>query len=97
MVLPLRRFLDLCRHRCFSRVLFPPDPRVMRGLDVLRVHDALMQDASHREIGEAVYGEAKVAREWGRPSDFLRSRVRRLVHGAREMAAGGYRNLLLRR
>src|SRR3546814_2023745 len=35
-LLPLRRFLDLCRHRRFARSLFPRDPRIDRGIEMLR-------------------------------------------------------------
>lgn len=96
MMLPLRRFLDLCRHRRFTNSLFPRDPFVSRGIEVLRVHDALARQISQREIGEAVFGGEKVARDWNGRSDYLRSRIRRLVREARAMAAGGYRLLLQR-
>lgn len=95
-LLPLRRFLDLCLHRRFARSLFPRDPRIDRWIDMLRVHDALGESASQREIGEALFGDERVRRDWSEGSDSLRSRVRRLVRDARAMARGGYR-LLMRR
>lgn len=95
-MLPLRRFLHLCRTQRFARSLFPPDPRGARLVDMLRVHDALGHGASHREIGAALFGEARVAQDWAGPSDSLRSRVRRLVREARAMARGGYRQLMRR-
>jgi hypothetical protein len=95
-LLPLRRFLDLCLHRRFARSLFPHDPRIDRWIDMLRVHDALGESASQREIGEALFGDERVRRDWSEGSDSLRSRVRRLVRDARAMARGGYR-LLMRR
>lgn len=96
-LLPLRRFLDLCRHRRFARSLFPRDPRIDRGIDILRVHDAIGQGASQREIGAALFGDERVRRDWGGDSDSLRSRVRRLVHDAHAMARGGYRQLMRRK
>jgi len=93
-LLSLRRLLDLCRHRRFARSLFPRDPRIDRGIDMLRVHDALAGGASQRDIGAALFGEDRVARDWNGVSDSLRSRVRRLVRDARLMARGGYRQLL---
>jgi hypothetical protein len=93
-VLPLRRLLHLVRHRRFAHTLFPRDPRMARWLTVLRVHDALMDGASQREIGAALYGEARIERDWQGPSDSLRSRVRRLVGEARTMTQGAYRQLL---
>ncbi len=62
-LVPLRRFLDLCRHRRFSRSLFPRDPGIDRGIAMLRVHDALAEGASQREIGVALFGEERVARD----------------------------------
>lgn len=96
-LLPLRRLLDLCRHRRFARSLFPRDPRIDRGIELLRVHDALGEGASQREIGAMLFGEERAAHEWSGASDSLRSRVRRLVREARDMARGGYRQLLRRR
>lgn len=96
-LLPLRRLLDLCRHRRFARSLFPRDPRIDRWIDVLRVHDALSDGASQREIGTALFGHERVRRDWSDGSDSLRSRVRRLVREARDMARGGYRQLMRRK
>jgi hypothetical protein len=95
-LLPLRRFLYLCRHRRFAAALFPADRQIARGLAVLRVHDALADGASQRDIARALFGAERVLPGWEGESDSLRSRVRRLVAEARAMAAGGYR-LLLRR
>jgi hypothetical protein len=96
-LLPLRRFLDLCRHRRFARSLFPRDPWIDRGIAMLRVHDAIREGASQREIGAALFGGERIERDWAEPSDSLRSRVRRLVREARAMARGGYRQLMRRR
>lgn len=95
-LLPLRRLLDLCRHRRFARSLFPRDARIDRGIEMLRVHDALGDGASQREIGAMLFGEERAAHEWGGTSDSLRSRVRRLAGEARAMAQGGYRRLMHR-
>ena len=96
-LLPMRRLLDLCRHRRFARSLYPRDPRIDRGIELLRVHDALEDGASQREIGAMLFGEERTAHEWRGASDSLRSRVRRLVREARDMARGGYRQLMRRR
>lgn len=93
---PLRRFLTLCQHRRFGLSLFPREPQTRRWIDMLRVHDAVADRASQREIAGVLFGEERVAGAWNGTSDSLRSRVRRLVRDARSMAAGGYR-LLLRR
>lgn len=93
-MLPLRRFLHLCRHRRFSRSLFPADALVPRGIALLRVHDALTASASQREIARTVFGDTRAERDWDHPSESLRSFVRRLVVDARAMARGGYRRLM---
>lgn len=96
-VLSLRRLLDLCRHRRFARTLYPRDPGIERLIDMLRVHDAVRDGASQREIGAALFGDERVARDWSGESDSLRSRVRRLAREARDMARGGYRQLMRRK
>lgn len=93
-ILPLRRFLELCRRGRFARTLFPRDPRIERWLTVLRVHDALVAGASQREIGAALFSEDQIVFDWSDSNDSLRSRVRRLARDARIMARGGYRRLL---
>ncbi|WP_443020042.1 DNA -binding domain-containing protein [Sphingobium sp. Cam5-1] len=95
-ILPLRRLLHLYRHRHFARTLFPHDPWVDRGIRLLRVHDALADGASQREIGAVLFGEARVTEDWNDRSDSLRSRIRRLVREAKALAQGGYRDLMRR-
>ncbi|CAN5135759.1 hypothetical protein BH09PSE3_BH09PSE3_15220 [soil metagenome] len=93
-LLPLSRLLHLCRHGRFAASLFPADARVPRGLVLLRVHDALVQEASQRDIAVTLFGDAQVDLDWSYRSDALRSRMRRLVADARAMARGGYRALM---
>ena len=93
-IVPLRRLLDLSRRRRFTRSLYPSDPRVDRWLMALRVHDALRAGASQSEIARVLFGGDPDDDRFGRHSDSLRSRVRRLVREARALAAGGYRLLL---
>ena len=93
-VLSLRRFLHLCRHDRFAPSFFPVDPRIARGLVSLRVHDALQDGASHRDIAAALFGAHRIALEWRGASESLRSRIRRFVRDARWLATGGYRTLL---
>lgn len=93
VMLPLQRFLHLCRHRTFARSLFLPDLRMPRWIALLRVHDAIAAGASQREIAEVLFGKA-AAKDWRGASESWRYRMRRLVGDARRMAAGGYRALL---
>lgn len=93
-ILPLRRLLELVRCRRFARSLFPEDRRIDRWLLLLRVHDALADGASQREIACALFGAERVQAEWSGASDSMRSRTRRLVRDARQMAQGGYRGIM---
>lgn len=95
-VLPLRRFLALTRHQRFMATLFPPEPRIDRHIDMLRVHDALEAGASQREIAEALFGRERAGSSRNGATDALRSRVRRLVADAQAMAAGGFWSLMSR-
>lgn len=93
-LMTLRRLMALCLDRRFPSALFPRDPRADRWVQMLRVHDAERVGASHREVAEILFGVERVGAEWSGPSDALRSRVRRLIGEARQLAAGGYRWLL---
>jgi hypothetical protein len=73
-------------------------PRTKNNLRIataLRVSDALGAGASYRQIAITLFGEARVRDEWNGASDSMRSRVRRLVGLANDLAAGGWQTLLL--
>jgi len=95
-LLPMRRLFALYRHGRFADSLFPADPRMGRRVGLLRVHDAITAGASHREIAMALFGVERVKSDWRDAGESLRSRVRRLAYDARNMALGGYRQLLCR-
>ncbi|WP_267432968.1 DUF2285 domain-containing protein [Sphingomonas sp. GM_Shp_1] len=96
-LLPLRRLVTLCRAGCFAATLFPPDRRMPRWIEFLRVADARTSGASYQDIAAVLFGEVRTRRDWHAPGRSLHSQVRRLVAGASAMAAGGYRDLLRRR
>lgn len=91
---PVRRLAGLLRTGRFLPALFPRERRVDRLIEILRVSDALSAGASQREIAAALFGSERVGSDWRTVSDSLRSRVRRLVRGARRMRADGYRRIL---
>jgi hypothetical protein len=93
-LLPLRRLLHLHQHRVFAPKLYPRVQSIGHALTVLRVNDATQAGASHRDIARALFGSETVAIDWNSSSDFLRSRVRRLVANARRMRNGGFKTLL---
>ncbi|MEV5032430.1 DUF2285 domain-containing protein [Sphingobium sp. LMC3-1-1.1] len=90
----LERFLDLVRTGRFRAPLYPGDPAVARGVELLRVHDARASGATQRDIGKVFFGAEAVERGWDGGTDHIRQRVRRLVKSARDMAEGGYRLLM---
>lgn len=79
--------------RC-SGAIWPLERRMPRWVDMLRVHDAVQEGASQREIAVALFGAERIATDWQGGSDSLRSHVRRLIKLGQAMAAGGYRRLL---
>ncbi|WP_430738994.1 DNA -binding domain-containing protein [Sphingomonas paeninsulae] len=91
---PLRRLLHFHRHRVFDPALYPHNRSIAYALTVLRVHDATVAGASHRDIARALFGNNVVACDWNSSSDFLRSRVRRFVANARRMNSGAFKTLL---
>lgn len=91
----LRRLLAVLSGNGFKGPLFRADAAMARRVRLLRVHDALAEGASYREIARVLYGDEAVAAELKGASDFMRARVRRMAVEARRMAAGGYRTLLV--
>lgn len=73
---------------------FPAEPRSARLCTVLRALDGSIAGASHREIGIALFGNARVERDWADPGDHLRDMVRRAVRRGRSLMNGGYRRFL---
>jgi len=69
-------------------------PRRARLVLALRALDGRLQDASYRDIAEALFGAERIPRRGWKTHD-LRDRVIRLVRDGFEMMRGGYRHLLL--
>lgn len=87
----LRRFLEF-RRTGHLTVVPPAGQRLGRQVLALRVHDALVTGASIRDVGVMLFGLERVREEWA--GEALKSQCRRLIAMARDMAAGGYRELL---
>jgi hypothetical protein len=90
----LRLFLRSCRNGGHPTQSMARRLKTRRMIDALRVHDALLQGASIRDVGTMLFGEARVREEWSAPGEALKSHCRRLIALAREMVSGGYRQLL---
>ncbi len=87
-------FMELCRSGKLRIKYFPAEPRGKRLTVVLRALDLSLSGASHRHIGEAIYGIERIDRDWNDPGDYLKDRVRRLLVRGRSLMAGGYRQFL---
>ena len=94
--LTLRRLVQFWRLGRFSPSLFPPEPRARRWIMALQAYDGMAAGASHRDIAVALFGEKEVRNDWAGHSDYMRSRVRRLVCAGSALVRGGYRTVLRR-
>ncbi|WP_260855123.1 DUF2285 domain-containing protein [Mesorhizobium amorphae] len=72
----------------------PAEPRSIRLCSVLRALDGSIAGASHREIGIALSGRARIDHDWTDPGDHLRDMVRRAIRRGRALMNGGYRQFL---
>ena len=90
----LGRLVALQRSGRFSRSLHPREARARRWLLALRAYDGLIAGADQREIAATLLSGAAGEPRWRSDASSVRSQAQRLVRGARQMAAGGYRDLL---
>jgi hypothetical protein len=93
-LMTLRRLVALRRLGRLPASLFPGEQRAARWILILRVADALVAGASHRDIAVGLFGQARVGDDWRGQSDFLRLRVQRLARTASRLVDGGYLELL---
>lgn len=93
-LLSLRRLLAFWRTGRFSRSLHPREARARRWILMLRAHDAITAGADQREIASRLLSAAASEPRWRSGAPSVRSQAQRLVRSAREMARGGYRELL---
>lgn len=94
-LLTLRRLIELWRRGRFSARLHRPEARAGRWVMMLRAHDAISAGAGQREIAAELINRVARVPGWRSEAPSLRSQVQRLVRGARMMARGGYRQLLI--
>lgn len=92
----LRAFESLASR---GRIPSPPTPFTpasRKRAMLLATLDGLAQGWSHRQIAIALFGEKTVSADWGGRSDFLKSRVRRLIAWADTLGGDAYLGLLQR-
>jgi len=95
-LLALRRLAALMVRGRLPAHLFEPHARSGRWIRLVATLEAMAADPSHLSVATTLYGKPLVELEWTGESDFLRSRVRRLVAQARRLASGGHASLLRR-
>jgi hypothetical protein len=93
-ILTLRQVVALARSGSLPRRLAGTDPKTAYWIALLRTHDALVAGASQRDIADCLFDKGWVASGWDGRSDFMRSRLRRMVVQQRRLIDGGYRRLL---
>lgn len=95
-LLALRRLAALLVRDRLPAYLFEPHGQAARWTQLVATLEALSSNPAHRAVATRLFGEETVEAEWDGRSDFLRSRLRRLVAQARRLATGGHVPLLRR-
>lgn len=90
----MQRLADLNTTGRLRPPLYPCHTGARRLQHVLQSLDGWLAAAPQREIAMALFGEARVEREWRHPGDHLRDQVRRAVRRGRLLMAGAYRRFL---
>jgi hypothetical protein len=93
-LLAVRRLTDLVKHGWMRPSLYPRQQRSERLMRVVQALDGWQAEVSHRDIGIALYGDARVERDWMHPGDNLRDQVRRAIRYGRDLMADGYKRFL---
>lgn len=84
----------LMRIGAFPASLTRMEPRTMRQVQLLRVHDARCAGVSARDIATILFGPEAVHGGWAGNSDYMKSRMRRLIKDAALMSGGRWRSLI---
>lgn len=92
----LRAFDHYLRRGQIPSPPVPFAPASKRMAMMLATLDGLARGWSQKRIAAALFGDKAVATDWGGQSDFLKSRVRRLIRQAEALGEGGYLGLLQR-
>jgi hypothetical protein len=90
----VRRFTDLVKHGTMRPSLYQRERRAPRLMLVAQALDGWLARAPHRDIGIALFGAARVERDWSHSGNHLRDQVRRAIRHGRILASGGYRRFL---
>ncbi len=92
--LAVRRLADLVGSGQLRPSLYPRERRAPRLTRIAQALDGWLAHASYREIAIALFGAARVERDWSDTGDHLRDQIRRAVRYGRDLMEGGYRQFL---
>lgn len=93
-LLVLERLRSLILQKRFVSSLYPPVRRARREVMLLRAFDAIGSGASQADMAELLLSRRFERRSWRIHSPSLRSQAQRLARASREMASGGFWDLL---
>nr|WP_176392420.1 DUF2285 domain-containing protein [Sphingomonas sp. CDS-1] len=93
-LLALRQFDALLRLGRVPHALQGKPRNAVRSDLILRTLNALADHRRVRAVASELYGTQKVDADWAHASDYLRMATRRLMTKARQLAAGGYLDLV---
>jgi hypothetical protein len=88
----LRRLCYLHRRGRLLKSLYPPERRARRWIEMLRAWDGRTTGASQRDIALALFGDRAATTDW---EAGYRTRMQRLLRGARALVDGGYLKILI--
>lgn len=87
----LQRLCCLHQRGRLLKSLYPPERRAQRWVRMLRAWDGRCAGASQRDIAAALFGHRAATADW---ESGYRTRIQRLLLGARRMVHGGYLRIL---
>ena len=90
----LQCFNDLRTTGRLVRSHIPAQPSSQRMRMVIQVLDGALAGVPYRDIAVALFGKARVEKEWDNRNRFLRDRIRRAVKRGRDLMNGGYLKFL---
>ena len=88
------QLLELERHASLHPLHLAQPRPAARLFQVLTALDGWRAGVTHRQIAIALFGAARVAREWRDPHDCLRDSVRRAIARGRQLSEAGYQRIL---
>ncbi len=93
-LLAVRRLTDLVKHGSMRPSLYPGERRAPRLMLVAQALDGWLARASYRDIGIALFGAARIERDWNHSGNHVRDQVRRAIGHGRALMDGGYQRFL---